>query len=154
MYLVAIIDWYSRYVLAWQLSNTLDTAFCLEALDEALAYRKPTIFNTDQGAQFTAAAFTDRLIKADVQVSMDGKGRALDNIVIERLWRSLKYEDIYLKDYDTVPDLEKGLCDYFHFYNYARPHQSLGYQTPAAVYHGTQLPVNTASLKNELILVA
>lgn len=136
MYLVAIIDWYSRYVLAWRLSNTLDTAFCLEALEQALTDRQPALFNTDQGAQFTAAAFTERLPQAQVLISMDGKGRALDNIFIERLWRSLKYEDIYLKDYETVPDLEKGLKAYFHFYNWQRPHQSLGYQTPADVYFG------------------
>jgi len=151
MYLVAVIDWHSRYVLAWRLSNTLDTAFCLDALDIALAQRrKPAIFNTDQGAQFTAAAFTDRLTEAEVQISMDGKGRALDNIVIERFWRSLKYEDIYLKDYETVPELEKGLCAYFDFYNHQRPHQSLDYQTPADVYFGSSIPNQHRHPENEL----
>jgi putative transposase len=134
MYLVAIIDWYSRYVLAWGLSNTLDGAFCLAALDQALASRQPEIFNTDQGAQFTAQAFTGRLLAAQVQISMDGRGRALDNIFIERLWRTVKYEDIYLKDYDTVAALHMGLAHYFRFYNEVRPHQSLGYCTPAEVY--------------------
>lgn len=150
MYLVSIIDWYSRYVLAWQLSNTLDTAFCLAALDSALAQHQPLIFNTDQGAQFTAMAFTDRLAEADVRISMDGKGRALDNIIIERLWRSLKYEDIYLKDYQSVPDLAEGVQAYFDFYNYERPHQSLGYQTPADVYFGAPCPDPHRHPENEL----
>ncbi len=134
MYLVAIIDWYSRYVLAWGLSNTLDGAFCLAALDQALVSGQPEIFNTDQGSQFTAQAFTGRLLAANVRVSMDGRGRALDNIFIERLWRTVKYEDIYLKDYRTVGALYAGLGRYFHFYNEERPHQSLGYCTPAEVY--------------------
>ena len=134
MYLVAIIDWYSRYVLTWRLSNTLDGAFCLAALDHALETRQPEIFNTDQGAQFTAQAFTERLQVANVRISMDGRGRALDNIFIERLWRSVKYEDIYLKHYDSVAALFTGLADYFQFYNQERPHQSLGYHTPAEVY--------------------
>jgi putative transposase len=148
MYLVAIIDWYSRYVLAWRLSNTLDTDFCLEALNEALMKSRPDIFNTDQGAQFTAKAFTDRLLEVAVRISMDGKGRALDNIFVERLWRTVKYEDIYLKNYDTVPELEAGLRDYFTFYNEERPHQSLGYQTPGQVYRGMPNPIP----QNELIL--
>jgi putative transposase len=135
MYLVAIIDWYSRFVLAWRLSNTLDGAFCLEALDEALhLYGRPGIFNTDQGSQFTAHDFTGRLETAHVRVSMDGRGRAFDNIFIERLWRTVKYEDIYLKEYDTVPMLETGLTNYFHKYDYLRPHQNLNYLTPAEVY--------------------
>ncbi len=134
MYLVAIIDWYSRYVLTWRLSNTLDGAFCLAALDHALETRQPEIFNTDQGAQFTAQAFTERLQAANVRISMDGRGRALDNIFIERLWRSVKYEDIYLKHYHSVAALFTGLADYFQFYNQERPHQSLGYHTPAEVY--------------------
>ena len=134
MYLVAIIDWYSRYVLTWQLSNTLDGAFCLESLNQALENGHPEIFNTDQGAQFTAQAFTGRLLTANVRISMDGRGRALDNIFIERLWRTVKYEDIYLKDYDTVGALHTGLEQYFHFYNEERPHQSLDYYTPAEVY--------------------
>ena len=134
MYLVAIIDWYSRYVLTWGLSNTLDGAFCLAALDQALVNGQPEIFNTDQGAQFTALAFTGRLLAANVQISMDGRGRALDNIFIERLWRTVKYEDIYLKDYETVGALHTGLEQYFHFYNEERLHQSLDYCTPAEVY--------------------
>jgi len=134
MYLVAVIDWFSRYVLAWQLSNTLDGAFCVDTLQQALHSGRPDIFNTDQGAQFTAIAFTSVLEKAAIQISMDGKGRALDNIFIERLWRSVKYEDVYLKRYDTVPALFTGLTHYFTFYNQERPHQSLAYQTPAVVY--------------------
>jgi putative transposase len=136
MYLVAVIDWHSRFVLAWALSNTLDAAFCLEALHLALLRGTPTIFNTDQGSQFTAHAFTDCVAAAGCRVSMDGRGRAFDNIFIERLWRSVKYEDIYLNDYPTVPALAAGLERYFHFYNYERPHQSLAYATPAAVHLG------------------
>jgi putative transposase len=135
MYLVAIIDWYSRYVLAWQLSNTLDGAFCLDTLNAALEHGQPEIFNTDQGSQFTAHSFTGRLAEVGIHISMDGRGRALDNIFGERLWRTVKYEDIYLKDYETVPELERGLQDYFYFYNYERPHQSLAYRVPNAVYH-------------------
>jgi putative transposase len=134
MYLVAIIDWYSRYVLAWQLSNTLDGLFCLEALEQALAQGQPQIFNSDQGAQFTAVAFTSRLEEAGIRISMDGRGRALDNVFVERLWRSVKYEHIYLYEHETVMQLEKGLEDYFRFYNQERPHQSLAYQTPAQVH--------------------
>lgn len=134
MYLVAIMDWYSRYVVTWQLSNTLDGRFCLEALDQALAQAQPEIFNTDQGAQFTALKFTSRLESAGVRISMDGRGRALDNVFIERLWRSVKYEHVYLYEYALVPELEKGLHDYFTFYNHERPHQSLSYQTPAEVH--------------------
>jgi putative transposase len=134
MYLVAVIDWFSRYVLAWQLSNTLEGSFCLAALDLALSQGKPEIFNTDQGAQFTAEVFTGRLEMAHIAVSMDGRGRALDNIFVERLWRTVKYEDIYLKDYDSVPALQQGLQDYFQFYNHVRPHQSLAYRTPAEVH--------------------
>ncbi len=137
MYLAAVIDWFSRYVIGWRLSNTLDGSFCLELLEEALRAGKPEVFNTDQGVQFTAAAFTGRLESAGVAVSMDGRGRALDNVFVERLWRSVKYEDIYIRDYDTVPELHRGLVRYFGFYNDERPHQSLGYLTPAAVYRGT-----------------
>jgi putative transposase len=135
MYLVAIIDWYSRYVLAWQLSNTLEGTFCLDTRDVALGRGQPEIFNTDQGSQFTAQAFTGRLAEAGIRISMDGRGRALDNIFVERLWRTVKYEDIYLKDYETGPALERGLHDYFYFYNYERPHQSLAYRVPNQVYH-------------------
>ena len=136
MYLAAVIDWYSRYVISWRLSNTLDGSFCLEMLDEALAQGRPEVFNTDQGVQFTAEAFTGRLEAAGVAVSMDGKGRCLDNVFVERLWRTVKYEDIYLRGYETVPQLRHGLGSYFPFYNEERPHQALGYQTPEAVYRG------------------
>src|ERR687886_2767696 len=115
--LAAVIDWFSRYVVAWRLSNTLDGSFCLEMLDEALRSRKPEVFNTDQGVQFTAAAFTGCLESAGVAVSMDGRGRALDNVFVERLWRNVKYEDIYIKDYERVKDLESGLASYFWFYD-------------------------------------
>ncbi len=138
MYLAAVIDWYSRYVLTWRLSNTLDGAFCTEMLDEVLRGGKPEVFNTDQGVQFTAAAFTGRLEAAGVSVSIDGRGRALDNVFVERLWRTVKYEDIYIRGYDTVPALHRGLAKYFAFYNEERLHQSLGYRTPAAVYRGTK----------------
>jgi putative transposase len=134
MYLAAVIDWYSRYVICWRLSNTLDGAFCVEMLDEALSLGKPEVFNTDQGAQFTAEAFTSRLLSAGVAVSMDGKGRCLDNVFVERLWRTVKYEDVYIRGYETVPQLQVGLGAYFPFYNEQRPHQSLDYLTPAAVY--------------------
>jgi putative transposase len=134
VYLVAILDWYSRYVLAWELSVTVDGQFCLAALESALAGRTPEIFNTDQGAQFTATVFTDRLKAAGIQISMDGRGRALDNVFVERLWRSVKYEEVYLKDYGSVPDARAQLGRYFRFYNQERPHQALAYQTPATVY--------------------
>jgi putative transposase len=134
MYLVAIIDWYSRYVVAWELSNTLDGIFCLTALERALQQRQPEIFNTDQGVQFTAMAFTGRLLEAGIRISMDGRGRALDNVFVERLWRTVKYEHVYLHEAETVMQLEKGLAGYFTFYNHERPHQSLSYQTPAQVY--------------------
>jgi len=138
LYLAAVIDWFSRYVIAWRLSNTLDGSFCLELLDEALAQGRPEVFNTDQGVQFTAAAFTSRLLSAGVAVSMDGKGRCLDNIFVERLWRSVKYEEIYLRGHETVPQLSKGLGRYFPFYNEERLHQSLDYRTPAQVYREGQ----------------
>lgn len=134
MYLTAVIDWYSRYVLSWQLSNTLDGQFCLVALRQALQQGTPDIFNTDQGAQFTAHAFINTVLAAGVQVSMDGRGRALDNIFVERLWRSVKYENIYLIDYANGFALHAGLDDYFGFYNVERPHQSLGYRTPKEVH--------------------
>ena len=136
MYLVAVIDWYSRYVLSWRLSNTLDTDFCIEALKEALEQGKPDIFNTDQGCQFTSQAFTEVLLSRGIKISMDGKRRALDNVFVERLWRSVKYENIYLKAYETVIELQEGLTDYFEFYNTERPHQSLNYQPPYEVHYG------------------
>jgi putative transposase len=134
MYLTAVIDWFSRYVLSWRLSSTLDGGFCLEALDEALSRGKPEVFNTDQGSQFTSREYTGRLEGAGVAVSRDGRGRALDNVFVERLWRSVKYEDIYLKDYAHVVELESGLTAYFRFYDEDRPHQSLDYRTPGEVY--------------------
>lgn len=134
MYLIAVIDWFSRYVLGWALSNTLATDFCLEALEMAFVYGKPDIFNTDQGCQFTSEEFTGMLIAREIKISMDGRGRALDNIFIERLWRSLKYENIYLNEYHTPPELKNGVRNYFEFYNNVRPHQSLGYLSPVEVY--------------------
>jgi putative transposase len=134
VYLVAILDWYSRYVLAWEVSNTLDSAFCVSALERALTGTRPRIFNTDQGSQFTSLEFTGRLLDAEVRISMDGRGRALDNVFVERLWRSVKYEEVYLKSYETVPVAIRSLGEYFRFYNEERLHQALGYRTPAAVY--------------------
>src|SRR4029453_12872924 len=134
MYLAAILDWYSRYVIAWRLSNTLDGSFCLDMLEEALSKGRPEVFNTDQGVQFTAAAWTGRLESAGVAVSMDGKGRCLDNVFVERLWRSVKHEDIYLRRYEGVPQLQQGLGRYFPYYNEERLHQALDYRTPGAVY--------------------
>jgi putative transposase len=135
MYLTVVMDWYSRYVLSWRLSNTLDGGFCLEALDDALGRARPEIFNSDQGSQFTAEAFRGRLETAGVAISMDGRGRAIDNVFVERLWRSVKYEEVYLKDYVTAWDAEEGLDGYFRFYCHERIHQALGYRTPAEVYH-------------------
>lgn len=134
VYLVAIIDWFSRYVLAWRLSNTLDAGFCLEALNEALRRGQPDIFNSDQGVQFTSSDFTERLEKAKVQISMDGRGRCFDNIFVERLWRSVKYEDIFLHDYETIGEVRTGLGRYFPMYNDERLHESLDYRTPGQVY--------------------
>ena len=139
LYLVAIMDWHSRHVLAWKLSNTMDTSFCVAALEEALGKGRPEIFNTDQGSQFTSEAFTQTLQEQRVQVSMDGKGRYLDNIFVERLWRSIKYEEVYLKAYQTVAEARTGINAYLEFYNRQRPHQALGYRTPAEVYqHGQE----------------
>ena len=138
LYLVAIMDYFSRYVLSWRLSNTLDAAFCLEALEEALSRGEPEIFNTDQGSQFTSDAFTGMLLENGIRISMDGKGRYLDNIFVERLWRSIKYEEVYLRAYETVHEAREGIDAYMGFYNNERPHQALGYQTPAQMYHETQ----------------
>jgi putative transposase len=140
MYLAATIDWYSRYVVSWRLSNTLDGLFCQEMLDEALGRGRPEIFNTDQGVQFTALAFTERLKQAGVLISMDGRGRCLDNVFVERLWRTVKYENIYLQAYATVAELEQGLRSYLRFYNEERLHQSLDYQPPQVVHRGTGKP--------------
>jgi putative transposase len=134
LYLTAVIDWYSRYVLSWRLSNTLESSFCCEALDEALAGGRPEIFNTDQGSQFTAAAFVGRLETCGVAISMNGRGRALDNVFIERLWRTVKYEEVYVKDYADGWEAQRLLAAYFRFYCERRLHQSLAYRTPAAVY--------------------
>jgi len=134
-YLVAIIDWYSRRVLAWGISNSMDTSFCTDCLEDGLSrHGKPEIFNSDQGAQFTSAAFTGVLKREGIVISMDGRGRALDNIFVERLWRSVKHEDVYLKGYATIAELTLGLAEYFAYYNGERPHQSLGNRTPNAVY--------------------
>lgn len=137
VYLVAVMDWYSRYVLSWSLSTTLDGWFCVEALRRALSVGRPEIFNTDQGSQFTSEAFTCILQEAAVAISMDGRGRVFDNIFVERLWRSVKYEEVYIKDYGVVDEARRGLSDYFALYNTERLHQSLGYMTPAEVYFGS-----------------
>ncbi len=134
LYLVAVLDWYSRYVVAWAWSNTLDTLFCLEAVEQALGRAQPEIFNTDQRAQFTSDAFTGRLERAGIRISMDGRGRALDNIFVERLWRSVKYEEVYLRDYANGTEAWSGLPRYCTFYNTERRHQSLGRRTPADVH--------------------
>jgi putative transposase len=139
------MDWYSRYVLAWDVSITLETGFCLEALGKALRISKPEIFNTDQGAQFTSLDFTGRLKNEGIQVSMDGRGRVFDNIFVERLWRSVKYEEVYLHDYQTVPQARSQLSEYFQFYNEERPHEALGYRTPHEVYFGTKARLAPAS---------
>ena len=138
LYLVAVMDWHSRYVLAWRLSNTLEAGFCAEALEEALAKGQPEVFNTDQGSQFTSWEFTQILQDRGVRISMDGNGRYQDNIFVERLWRTVKYEEVYLKAYASVLEAQRGLEDYFRFYNGLRPHQALGYRTPAEVFYGEQ----------------
>jgi len=136
VYLVAIMDWYSRYVLAWELSNSLDKQFCLEALEKALAISQPEIFNSDQGSQFTSSEFTGRLEATGVRISMDGRGRVFDNIFIERLWRSVKYEEVYLHSYESVWEARDGLARYFRLYNTERLHEALHYRTPHQVYFG------------------
>ncbi len=146
MYWVAVMDWHSRYVLSWELRNTMDRWFCVDALQSALSYQKPEIFNTDQGSQFTSEDFVNVLKKNDIQISMDGKGRCIDNVRIDRLWRSVKYEDIFLQQYANVSDLYAGLTRYFHHYNTQRPHQALGYKTPEAIYH------SHSQLAKELII--
>lgn len=142
LYLVAVIDWHSRFVLSWRLSNTLDNKFCIEALNEALRYGTPDIFNTDQGVQFTSAEFIQVLLNRKIQISMDGKGRALDNIFVERLWRSVKYEEVYIKRYESGLQAALGLKEYFNFYNNERPHQALKYKTPSSVYCGESRKMN------------
>jgi putative transposase len=142
IYLVAIIDWYSRYVLSWRISNSLDASFCIDALHDALLYYGcPKIFNTDQGSQFTSEGYTDILLTNDIKISMDGRGRAFDNIFIERLWRTVKYEEIFLHDYSSITEAKEKLGKYFNYYNYERHHQNLGYKKPAEVYFGEKMPV-------------
>ena len=140
MYLVAIIDWYSRYILAWELSNTLDKSFCIKTLNRSLSINQPEVFNSDQGSQFTSPSFTSILTDANIRISMDGRGRALDNIFIERFWRTIKYEEIYLHAYDSVYQLVKRLEWYFNFYNEVRPHSSLNGATPAEIYFNRVAP--------------
>ena len=141
MYLVAVMDWFSRRVLAWRVSNTMDVDFCIEALQEALTHHgKPEIFNTDQGSQFTSAAFTQVLKDAGIQISMDGRGRWMDNVFIERLWRPVKYECVYLHAFETGQELHAGLSRYLRHYNFSRPHSTLGGRTPDEVYHQQTLP--------------
>jgi putative transposase len=150
LYLVAIIDWYSRYVLSWRLSNTLDAGFCVEALEEALKKGRPDIFNTDQGAQFTGEAFTGLLEQHGVRISMDGKGSYNDNLFIERLWRTVKYEEVYLKAYQDGRDARAGIGNYFSFYNTERPHQALSYRTPAEVFTSTPVEATNGSMVKSL----
>ena len=146
-YLVAIMDWYSRYVVAWRLSNTMDADFCVEALEEALSKGRPEVFNTDQGSQFTSEGFTGILERHGVRISMDGKGRYSDNIFVERLWRTVKYEEVYLKAYSNGREAKDGLEAYFHFYNTQRPHQALGYRTPAEVFSGESVQSEEQSIE-------
>ncbi len=150
LYLVAIIDVYSRYVLSWRLSNTLEAGFCVEALEEALRKARPEIFNTDQGSQFTGEAFTGLLDNHGVRISMDGKGSYNDNLFIERLWRTVKYEEVYLKAYQDGKDARGSLGEYFQFYNTERPHQALGYQTPAEMFASTTVEVASEGVLESL----
>lgn len=138
LYLVVIMDWFSRYVLSWRLSNTMEADFCVDALEAALTFSQPHVFNSDQGSQFTSEAFTDVLLKQGVRISMDGKGRFMDNIFVERLWRSLKYEEVYLKAYETVSEARAGIGRWLRFYNDERPHQSMDYHTPRQIYEATR----------------
>ena len=152
MYLVAVLDWFSRFVVAWEVDQTLELPFVLKAVDRALAQAKPTIWNSDQGSHFTSPQYLDRLLPANVQISMDGRGRAIDNIFTERLWRSVKYEEVYLNDYASPREARQGLARYFHFYNFERPHQALDYLTPAAVYAGTDQAMLYSTLRKESTL--
>jgi len=154
VYLTAIMDWFSRYVLSWEVSVTLESDFCIEALKQALSFGKPQVFNTDQGSQFTSIEFTKILLDAGVQISMDGKGRAFDNIFVERLWRTVKYEEVFLRDYQTVSEARYYLGRYFEFYNNERLHETLGYNTPAEVYGvavGTLVTLRAPSVPTALI---
>ena len=150
MYLVAVLDWFSRYVVSWELDQTLEMPFVLQAVQRALAHAKPEIWNSDQGSHFTSPQYTDLVLAANVQISMDGRGRALDNIFTERLWRSVKYEEVYLKDYKTPREARLGLTRYFNFYNYERPHQALDYLTPAEVYFQEQNPLQFIPIRKEV----
>ncbi len=154
LYLVAVMDWFSRYVVSWEVSITLESEFCVSALKRALSFGRPDIFNTDQGSQFTSDDFTDILKAADIQISMDGKGRVFDNIFIERLWRTVKVEEVYLRDYQTVTEAAYSIGRYFEFYNNQRLHQALGYRTPAEVYSvtvGTPVALRAPSVPTALI---
>jgi putative transposase len=151
LYLVAVIDWYSRYVLSWRLSNTLDVDFCADALKEALSKGRPDIFNTDQGAQFTSEHFAGLLDRCGIRVSMDGKGSYSDNLFIERLWRTVKYEEVYLKAYRDGREARANIGEYFRFYNNERPHQSLGYRTPAEVYYSTMMEESDGGVLQSLL---
>ncbi len=154
LYLVAVMDWFSRYVLSWEVSITLESEFCVSALKQALSLGRPQVFNTDQGSQFTSDGFTDTLKAADIQISMDGKGRVFDNIFVERLWRTVKVEEVYLRDYQTVTEASYSLGRYFEFYNNKRLHQALGYRTPAEVYGvavGTPVALRAPSVPTALI---
>jgi len=152
MYLVAVLDWFSRFVVAWEVDQTLELPFVLNAVDRALAQANPTIWNSDQGSHFTSSQYLDRLLLANVQISMDGRGRAIDNIFTERLWRSVKYEEVYLNDYASPREARLGLARYFQFYNFERPHQALGYQTPARVYAAKDQAVLYSTLRKESTL--
>lgn len=152
MYLVAILDWFSRFVVTWELDQTLELPFVLTAVDRALEGAKPTIWNSDQGSHFTSPQYLDRLSAADVQISMDGRGRAVDNIFTERLWRSVKYEEVYLNDYASPRETRSSLAHYFHFYNFERPHQALDYQTPAQIYAAKDQAMLYSTLRKESTL--
>ena len=143
MYLVAYLDWYSRYVVSWELSDTMEDEFVVQALKTGLRTSRPNIVNSDQGSQYTGSEYTSTLLKNDIKISMDGRGRCMDNIFTERLWRTVKYEDVYIKDYSTLRELRRGMNEYFIKYNTKRPHQSLGYKTPAEIYY--QMPQKTTS---------
>lgn len=151
LYLTAVIDWFSRYVLSWQLSNTLESSFCVEALEAALRAKQPEIFNTDQGTQFTSEDFTGILKAREIAISMDGRGRCLDNIFVERLWRTVKYEEVYLHDYQTPAEAYLGLKKYLEFYNTERYHQALGYKTPYEVYNFKSKIAGRSSIKGQII---
>ncbi len=144
MYLVAIMDYFSRYVLSWSVSNSLESLFCMDALDEALSMSKPVVFHSDQGSQYTCSDFIDELKARKIKISMSGKGRCFDNILAERLWRTVKYEEVYLREYGDGHELIRSLRQYFEYYNYCRPHRSLGYKTPAEVYHQSRQPLRSA----------